>query len=346
MNGGLAANSFARGDTWTSQTADRVISFPDGNFASAPDIAIDGNNNVYVVWPERISADVDSVAVHFGKKPSGDSQFSSETADYQASMGHRSTEMAAIAIAPDNSIHVVYEGANDVGGSFKRAVYYTRSTDGGDSWSGWTNEVYVDLNAYDDTFCTDPVITATSTGALAVVYTNWDLVHDYTLPRVSLSTDNGNTWSGNTSAEVVSHWLAGSDARPAYTPFICVSAGDTLHVVWKEDCYDIGGSSGYYESMYSRGDVLAGTGGGCQYIIGDANGNGAFNGLDVVYSVAYFKGGTQPPYSCECTPGSTWFVSGDVNNSCNFNGLDVSYMVTYFKGGQAPNPCADCPPAK
>ena len=84
----------------------------------------------------------------------------------------------------------------------------------------------------------------------------------------------------------------------------------------------------------------------CQYVVGDANGNNAFNGLDVVYSVSYFKGGPQPPYTCECTPGHTWFVAGDVNASCNFNGLDVSYMVSYFKGGPAPHPCADCPPAR
>ncbi len=89
---------------------------------------------------------------------------------------------------------------------------------------------------------------------------------------------------------------------------------------------------------------LLGTTGGCSYVIGDANGNGSFNGLDVVYSVTYFKGGPLPPYSCECTPGNTWFVAGDVNNSCSFNGLDVSYMVTYFKGGPIPLACGDCPP--
>ena len=83
----------------------------------------------------------------------------------------------------------------------------------------------------------------------------------------------------------------------------------------------------------------------CDYVIGDANGNGSFNGLDVVYSVSYFKGGPVPPYSCECTAGQTWYVAGDVNNSCNFNGLDVSYMVSYLKGGPAPHPCANCPPA-
>ncbi len=85
--------------------------------------------------------------------------------------------------------------------------------------------------------------------------------------------------------------------------------------------------------------------GGCVYVVGDANNSATFNGLDVTYSVNYFKGGAAPPYSCECTPGNTWFVSGDVNNSCSFNGLDVTYMVNYFKGGAGPMPCADCPPA-
>ncbi len=83
---------------------------------------------------------------------------------------------------------------------------------------------------------------------------------------------------------------------------------------------------------------------GCQYVVGDVNNNGAFNGLDVVYSVCYFKGGPPPPYICDCPP--PWFVAGDVNGSCSFNGLDVTYMVCYFKGMQpAVHPCPDCPPA-
>jgi hypothetical protein len=90
--------------------------------------------------------------------------------------------------------------------------------------------------------------------------------------------------------------------------------------------------------------VTAGPGPNCQYAVGDANNSGIFNGLDVTYSVAYFKGGATPPYSCECTVGNTWFVGGDVNASCNFNGVDVTYMVAYFKGGPLCHPCADCPP--
>ncbi|HBZ00565.1 MAG TPA: hypothetical protein DEO84_04495 [candidate division Zixibacteria bacterium] len=82
----------------------------------------------------------------------------------------------------------------------------------------------------------------------------------------------------------------------------------------------------------------------CDYIIGDANGSGILTGLDVTFSVRYFKGGPHPPYSCECTPGHTWYISGDVNASCTFDGLDVTYMVRYFKGGSPPAPCPSCPP--
>jgi hypothetical protein len=82
----------------------------------------------------------------------------------------------------------------------------------------------------------------------------------------------------------------------------------------------------------------------CDYIVGDVNNSGLFNGIDVSYSVGYFKGGPEPPYTCECN-GSSWYVAGDVNGSCSFNGIDVSYMVGYFKGGSWSVPCPACPPA-
>ncbi|UCC78580.1 MAG: hypothetical protein JSW64_09880 [Candidatus Zixiibacteriota bacterium] len=85
--------------------------------------------------------------------------------------------------------------------------------------------------------------------------------------------------------------------------------------------------------------------GGCDYVVGDVNNSGDYNGLDVTYSVSYFKGGPVPPLECECLPGDFWYVAGDVNNSCSFNGLDVTYSVSYFKGGPDPVPCQDCPPS-
>lgn len=84
--------------------------------------------------------------------------------------------------------------------------------------------------------------------------------------------------------------------------------------------------------------------GGCEYIVGDANNDSTYNGMDITYGVIYFKGGPAPPYECECTPGDIWHVSGDVNSSCSYNGVDITYGVAYFKGGPDPIPCPDCPP--
>ena len=240
------------GESWSSQNADRIISFSDGNHAAYSDIAADGDDNLYVVWKEQtINGDVESYAVHFGKKPAGESEFSSETEDIPGAMPHLQTRHPSIAIGPDNSIHIAYEVRNVVEESYKGAICYTQSSDGGATWSGLSAEVYVDRDPFDDTTAAHPTMVVTSTGCLAISYGHIDLsTGEYrTEPRVSLSSDNGQTWSGNTVPEIVGHWESGGDNRPGYNPNMCVSAGDTLHVVWNEDCNDEGGSSGYYEIM-------------------------------------------------------------------------------------------------
>ncbi|UCE65825.1 MAG: hypothetical protein JSU85_13335 [Candidatus Zixiibacteriota bacterium] len=86
---------------------------------------------------------------------------------------------------------------------------------------------------------------------------------------------------------------------------------------------------------------------GCDYVVGDVNGSGDYNGLDITYGVNYFKGGADPRCplgSCPIPPCDAFFYCGDVNGSCNYNGLDITYGVNYFKGGAAPIPCPDCPP--
>jgi hypothetical protein len=93
---------------------------------------------------------------------------------------------------------------------------------------------------------------------------------------------------------------------------------------------------------------------GCAYVPGDVNGRGGFTGLDVVYAVAFLKGGAPPTIDCNppCSqrtnpPGplpDPFYAQGDVNASCSFTGLDVTYMVGYLKGGPVPRPCPDCMP--
>jgi hypothetical protein len=83
-------------------------------------------------------------------------------------------------------------------------------------------------------------------------------------------------------------------------------------------------------------------------IVGDINGNGQANGIDVTYGVSYFKGGNAPLNACNCPPTPfPFYAAGDVNGNCAFNGIDITYYVAYLKG--SPNPlnfCPTCPPAR
>jgi len=120
-----------------------------------------------------------------------------------------------------------------------------------------------------------------------------------------------------------------------------------LHTVYGGSFVGDSANSGpfYPNLFFSPFHFTAAPQGDCEYVVGDANNTGDFNGLDVTFGVNFFKGGNQPPYECECTPGDTWYVAGDVNGSCNYNGLDITYAVAYLKGGPALVPCSDCPPA-
>jgi hypothetical protein len=85
--------------------------------------------------------------------------------------------------------------------------------------------------------------------------------------------------------------------------------------------------------------------GNCDYLIGDINGNGRVNGLDIVYGVKFFKGGNPPPYICPCGTFGLIYIAGDINASCSFNGADITSFINYFRGYYNFEPCPFCPPS-
>jgi immune inhibitor A len=69
------------------------------------------------------------------------------------------------------------------------------------------------------------------------------------------------------------------------------------------------------------------------YLPGDANNNGAVNGLDVTYLINYFKGLGFAPEP---------LLAGDANGNCQVNGSDVVYLVNYLKGVGEPPIAGNC----
>jgi hypothetical protein len=82
---------------------------------------------------------------------------------------------------------------------------------------------------------------------------------------------------------------------------------------------------GNYSARSNSPLIISGDTVGNDYVLGDVNDNGIFNGLDIIYLVGYFKGRNPPPVH---------IMAADGNGDCYINGLDVIYMVDYFKGGQ------------
>ena len=177
-----------------------------------------------------------------------------------------------------------------------------------------------------------------SDGAV-VVYKEFavdDVLNSY-IHAIKVDMDGNQVWT-TSPMEICSHL-----SEKGRIPTTVNPAGQVI-AAWDDSRNDASGDI-YLQNVNSDGSLGPIGSSGCEYVVGDVNGSDSYNGLDITYGVAYFKGGAAPLYECECTPGNTWYVSGDVNNSCSYNGLDITYGVSYFKGGPGPIPCADCPPA-
>ncbi len=92
-------------------------------------------------------------------------------------------------------------------------------------------------------------------------------------------------------------------------------------------------------------DRLA-VGGGCDYLLGDINGDDEVLASDVTYGVRFFKGlGTQPPDSCYLdSAGIYYYAAGDVNGNCEFRGSDITTLVAILTGHAQPKYCHWNPP--
>jgi hypothetical protein len=124
-----------------------------------------------------------------------------------------------------------------------------------------------------------------------------------------------------------------------YVRTVAVSNDTTFAIV--TDSLALSGQI-YWRVLAVDDDTLSRIGGtpeGSRRVIilppGDANGNGATNGIDVTYLVSYMKGIGPAPDPIE---------AGDANGNCATNGIDVVYLVAYLKGIGAPPIRPNCAP--
>jgi hypothetical protein len=372
------SKSLDGGSTWSGTIDDKSISYDDGYPALNPDIAIDNDNNIYVVWAEKETDDITSQKIHYGKSTDGGATFNSEAADFPISTGIRSSDNPYVVVDRLNNVYATWRATNATAAPYLYEVFFTSTTDGGASWSGLGGQIPVDFGVSDSASAFYPSIAVTSQGNLAAV---WDETPEgFSTAEIfaSYSFDRGATWTGNTAPELISL----PDGHGAYRPEIISTPADTLHVFWNEGV----ASSGYYDIHYSKGDTL---GIALGYLAGVLTREGgtpvpdvAVNvfdaddmliGADVsdedgLYSITLGTGTVRAEFSANgyrdttvtninivggdttfldvvlTATGGCAYVPGNINGVPPANGIDVTYGVAYFKGGNPPADICPCPP--
>lgn len=223
------------------------------------------------------------------------------------------------------------------------------------------------LNAnYPDSACGSLTTTSfavpVDTGGALILYSWYDIEATWDYCNVKVSSDGGTSWT------LVSP-ISGYDSQDTHPGNLCALVSGQYGFSgtrdsWRVQAFDLVDYAG--ETVMARIDFASdgNTNGlgmyvddvffltypepaGCSYTAGDINGSDSYNGLDITYGVAFFKGGPDPMCpagTCPLPPCDSFFYCGDVNGSCSYNGLDITYGVAFFKGGPGPVPCPSCPP--
>jgi len=157
----------------------------------------------------------------------------------------------AMAVAPDNAIHVVWArdtGAPPSGSDYKDVIYYMKSTDGGATWSAMKPISYAGAQVESQSVQV-PSIAVDSVGKLHVVWHGTDPLNpppggsvQAAIGYVS-SSDGGDTWT--TQVNIAPNW-GGGHPRIKVDP----SDNNMIYVVW-----DDGGTSADFTRSTDGGSV-------------------------------------------------------------------------------------------
>ncbi|MBU0518044.1 T9SS type A sorting domain-containing protein, partial [bacterium] len=241
------ARSSDGGATWSSQTTEGIVSYPDGNASSYADIEVGPNNELYVAWKEDSDILTTHDVLNISESTDGGDTWSGTTADTPITLPCRIMLYPQFVVSDAGAMHAVWKGTQDTVSTFHYEVYYTGSDDGGASWTGLVADQTVSFD--DGNSSNIPNLCTDSQENIIVV---WDENYDGDNEiHLSISTDGGTSWSGSPLDEIISY----PDDRPAYRPFVIAGIDDMLHVAWNEGTT----SNGYYQIHYSRGDVIGGT---------------------------------------------------------------------------------------
>lgn len=249
------------GVSWSGSTADRVISFPDGNGAASPQISADNVDRLVVAWRETGAAG--QPVIHAGVSSNGGITWSSETSDHEASQPASIITDLAISSDPfffSVGFHVVYRASFNVQAPYYYEIYATSSGDGL-YWDGSTRLIPVSYDEGGGRSASNPdIFVSAAQGIIAV----WDEESETTGTQeqhLSRCCGAGGDWTGATADEIISFPDGEDGYRPSIHGYWGIIAGpngildipDDTFVAWTEFA---GGATDNYEVHLSSNQLI------------------------------------------------------------------------------------------
>jgi hypothetical protein len=173
-----------------------------------PDIAIDSSNRLHVVWQDNTPGEY-NYEIYYRK--STDAGLTWATAKRLTWMDNGSYR-PDLAVDPSENLHLVWYDENP--SLYK--IYYKKSTDSGDSWTG------AKRLTSDDGWTAYPCLAVDASGTLHLVWENMDGDLSY-----RKSANSGSTW---TAIQRLT-WTAGS----SWDPIMVADPSGNLYLVWSDN---------------------------------------------------------------------------------------------------------------
>lgn len=240
-----------RGLTWTCSWSDRVISFPDGNDVSPEEcaVALDPRHEVptlIVVWSEDV---VDTQEIHYGISYDEGLTWSSELIDQILSNPGSAVYAGTPSVAIDSNgiMHVVWHQLAE--GGEEAEVHYSRSTDGGATWSGALADRFISFP--DGNAAIDPKIVVGEDDRLFIVWKEDGDSGNKTI-HLGISDDGGTTWSSEVADREIS---PPGTLMTKFALSATVYESDGVHVVY---ALSHNTQSPYYYELYSTSSYDSG----------------------------------------------------------------------------------------
>lgn len=213
-------------------------------FSGQKKIALDSRGNVFVAFRKKFNEVYEIFVVKIENGSNGSTVVTGKEEPISKVLGTHQRN-PSIVIDQADKIHVVWYGGETEDKVNERQIKYSKSQDGGKSWSDWVNISLVPGYKGENLWQEHPDIITSKNGDLFVVWEGKDKDNEKQQIKFSNSSDQGKTWNKwrnlqATPRSAQSRPTILEDSKGSLYVFMYSSQNSSIHQIWYSSSSDQG----------------------------------------------------------------------------------------------------------